>query len=350
MRTRIAALLLLGAGLSCDGESGPTQPAADASAGTGGAAATGGAGGTTMATSVTGGATAAGGRGGAPDAHAAPEASSGSPLLDECSQPKADWIFCSGFEEGNKAIWDDYDGNPDAQNLLMADPGPMSLEGNHAMRLRVAAGRGGADLVKVLPEQADKLFARWYIKYETGFDFSAPNHGGGLHAGSRDLLGRSDYRPSGSDWFTGWVEHTTDTHVYNVYSYYRGMYMDCADPNGQCWGDHFPCMADKGQTYCTEAAHRPSVVPPTLVADRWYCVELMMDGGSPSQNGTGATGALDFWVDGQEVGPWTGLWYRTTPNLKLGILWLSLFHHGDHSVAGLFYDNVVVSRSRVGCL
>jgi hypothetical protein len=315
MRTRTTGLLLLAVGLSCGGKSGPAPPA-----------------------------------GGAPDANAAPEVSSGPPRLDECSQPKADWIFCSGFEEGDKSIWDDYDGNPDPQNLLVADPGPMSLAGNHVMRFRAPAGRGGADLVKVLPEQADKLYARWYIKYETGFDFSAPNHGGGLHAGSRDLLGRSDYRPSGSDWFTGWVEHTTDAHVYNVYSYYRGMYMDCADPNGQCWGDHFPCMADQGQTYCTKAAHRPGVVPPTVATDRWYCVELMMDGGLPSQNGTGATGALDFWVDGKEVGPWTGLWYRTTADLKLGILWLNLFHHGDHSIAGLFYDNVVVSRSRIGCL
>ena len=109
-------------------------------------------------------------------------------------------------------------------------------------------------------------------------------------------------------------------------------------------------MADQGQTYCTNPVHRPGVVPPVLTTDRWYCVELMMDGGTPSQNGTGATGTLDFWVDGQEIGPWTGLWYRTTPDLKLGILWLSLFHHADHSVAGLFYDNVVVSRTRVGCL
>jgi hypothetical protein len=269
--------------------------------------------------------------------------------LDECASPAADWIFCSGFEEGNKSVWDDYDGNPDTTNLIMDDPGPNDLAGNHAMRLRVPAGRGGADLVKVLPEN-DKLYARWYIKYETGFDFSAPNHGGGLHAGSRDWLGHSDTRPNGSDWFTGWVEHTTDQRVYNVYSYYRGMYMDCADPNGSCWGDHFPCMADQGQVYCTRAEHRPGVVPPVLVENRWYCVELMMDGGAASADGTDATGTLDFWVDGAEIGPWTSLWYRTTPDLKLDILWLNLFHHGDHSVAGVFYDNVVVSRTRVGCM
>src|SRR5688500_5915666 len=46
-------------------------------------------------------------------------------------------VFCSGFEEGNKSVWDDYDGNPDATNLLMTDPGPCARTGNHVMRLRV---------------------------------------------------------------------------------------------------------------------------------------------------------------------------------------------------------------------
>jgi hypothetical protein len=35
--------------------------------------------------------------------------------------------------------------------------------------------------------------------------------------------------------------------------------------------------------------------------------------------------------------------------LKIGLLWLSLFHHGDHSVEGVMLDDVVVSTSRIGC-
>jgi hypothetical protein len=342
MSTRALSLVLFGLTLSCGSE----QSTPSAAGPSGGSPGTGGTSGM-AGTSSNGGASGAGGASSTAGATGS-GGSAGASAVDECASPKSDWVFCSGFEEGNKSIWDDYDGNPDSQNLLMSDPGPKSLQGNHVMRFRVAPGRGGADLVKLLPPN-DKLYARWYIKYEAGFDFAAPNHGGGLHAGSRDLLGRSDYRPSGSDWFTGWVEHTTDTHVYNVYSYYRGMYMDCADPNGQCWGDHFPCMADQGQTYCTQPIHRPGVVPPVLATDRWYCVELMMDAGTPSQDAASAAGTLDFWVDGKEIGPWTKLWYRTTADLKLGILWLNLFHHGDHSVAGVFYDNVVVSRSPVGC-
>jgi hypothetical protein len=272
------------------------------------------------------------------------------PPLNECDAMQPAWVFCSGFEEGSKDIWDDYDGNPDETNLLMEDPGPFGNPGNHVMRLRVPPGRGGADLVKVLPGTYDRAYARWYVLWEPGYDFNAPNHGGGLHAGSRDLLGRSDYRPEGDDWFGAWIEPMTDLHVLNAYSYYRGMYMDCADPYGSCWGDHFPCMIDEGEVYCEKPQHRETVMPPVLEAGRWYCIEMMMDGGTPVTEETGADGRLDFWVDGLEIGPWTDLWLRTTPNLMIGILWLSLFHHEEHSVEGQMLDNVVVSTERIGCL
>ncbi len=330
-----ASLLLLACGdsVATDGEQGGAG--AGITAGPGG----NGTGGSPQAGSPgTGGSPGAGGTG------------AGNPTLpvNECDSPDPDWIFCSGFEEGNKDIWDDYDGNPDETNLLMDDAGPFANAGNHVMRLRVPEGRGGADLVKVLPETAERLYARWYIQYEPGFDFNAPNHGGGLHAGSRDWLGHSDTQPNGADWYTAWVEPDPQFQAYNIYSYYAGMYMDCTDPNGSCWGDHFPCRYDEGTNYCTNPAHQETTLPPTLEAGQWYCVELMMDGGAASEGPPGS-GALDFWVDELQIGPWEGLFMRTTETVEIGILWLSLFHHDQHSVEGVLYDHVVVSRSRIGC-
>jgi len=273
--------------------------------------------------------------------------------VDECAQMKAGWIFCSGFEEGNLAIWDDYDGNPAPDNLVMADPGPRNIVGNHVMRLRVPPGRGGVDLVKVLPSSHDRLYARWYVKWEPGYDFRALNHGGGLHAGSRSLLGRSNFRPNGADWFSAWIEPNPRTQhgpALNAYTYYRGMYMDCSDPNGSCWGDMFPCMMDDGSGYCTRPEHRESSPPAQLVTDRWYCIEMLMDGGTPTSTEAGANGVLNFWVDGVSSGPWNNLWLRTTSQLKLTILWLGLFFHGEHSAEGIMLDNIVVSTDRIGCL
>ncbi|MDI7268912.1 MAG: hypothetical protein QME96_13055, partial [Myxococcota bacterium] len=278
---------------------------------------------------------------------APPEADVAPPPLDECAAPRPEWVFCSGFEEGSLDIWDDYDGNPPETNRIIEDPGPFGPAGNHVGRLRVPPGRGGADLVKVLPTAHDRLYARWYIQWEPGFDFEAPNHGGGLHAGHRNHLGRSDHRPRGDDWFTAWIEPLPGLRMLNAYVYYRGMYMDCVNPSGACWGDHFPCMF--AERICERPEHRPGVTPPVLEAGRWYCVEMLLDGGTPSATGAGATGALDWWIDGLEVGPWENLWMRTSPDVRIGILWLSLFHHGEHSVEGVMYDRVVVSTARIGC-
>lgn len=265
-----------------------------------------------------------------------------------CTEAPGAWIFCTDFEEGDFDLWDDWDGNPAPANTLVADPGPFNRADNHVARFHVPPGRGTADLVKVLPGGHDVLYARWYVKWEVGFDFTTPQHGSGLHAGDRALLGRSGYRPNGTDWYSAWIEPGAGDRRLNAYAYYPGMYMDCADPAGSCWGDHLPCMLDEGQNYCTKAPHRETVTPPVMQAGRWYCLEMMLDGGTPTPGNAGAAGVLNFWVDGLEIGPWNDLWLRSTDGLDVGILWLSLFFHGSHGPAGMLVDDVVVSTSRIG--
>ena len=267
------------------------------------------------------------------------------PPEPQCAQ--ANTIFCSGFEEGSFAIWDDYDKNPAPWNTLLLDPGPLNLADNHVARLRVPEGRGITDVVKLLPSQHDKIYMRWYQKWENGYDFSAPNHGGGPHAGDRNLMGRSGNRPTGSDWFSAWLE-PQDGRL-NLYTYYRGMYQDCTNPSGSCWGDHFPCFLDEGSNYCEKPEHRERIMPPLMQTGRWYCLEVMLDAGTAVTSESQANGSLNFWIDGTEYGPFTGLWFRTTSNLKLSAMSLGIFHHGEHSVEGAMYDNLVVSRERIGC-
>src|SRR5262245_50434480 len=113
---------------------------------------------------------------------------------NECETSDPNRVFCSGFEEGDKHIWDDSDGNPDANNLLMADPGPFGIEGNHVMRM------SKGDLVKVLPSGQARLYARFYLRYEPGFDLTSGHAGAALHGGEKITLG-GDVRPKGDDYF-----------------------------------------------------------------------------------------------------------------------------------------------------
>jgi len=270
--------------------------------------------------------------------------------LNECEEDQSAWVFCSGFEEGNFDIWDDWDGNPAPTNTLLEHPGPLDLAGNHVMRLYVPQGQHGADVIKVLPTQHDQLYVRWYAYWEDGYDFGVPNHGSGLHAGARELLAQSGFRPDGTDRFNAYLDHWPAQHRLHLYSYYRGMYQDCPNPEGSCWGDHFPCMYDEGSGYCTKAEHRETIPTPVMETSRWYCIEMMVDGGTPTDDPGRADGSLNLWIDGIEYGPWTDLWMRTTAELKLSILSLRLYFHDQHGDAGMLVDHVVVSTEPIGPL
>lgn len=277
-------------------------------------------------------------------------AASGIPR-NECAQPPTGTIFCEDFEGANpKGNFDDYDGNPDSENLVMTDLGPSNDTVNKVIRLRVPANQSGAsDLVKVLPSTYDSLFVRWYFKYETGFNFGALNHGGGLTAGDRNFIGLSGNQPNGADFAYFGVQYQNNTSKPYAYSYYRGMYQDCP-AQGSCFGDSLPCVYDIGASYCTKPQHRPATSLPILQAGQWYCVEQLLTMGTPSANGTNTNGRLAHWLNGQSIGDFQDLWIRTTAGLKVQNLWLSLFHHdGTHSTAGEMIDNIVVSTAQIGC-
>jgi hypothetical protein len=273
------------------------------------------------------------------------------PARNECANPPAGTVFCEDFEGANpKSHFDDYDGNPDTENQVITQIGPVGDASNKVIRFRVPAGqRGTSDLIKVLPSVYDKLYARWYLQYETGFNFNAPNHGSGLAAGDRNFVGASGNRPNGDDFAGFYVQYQDQTAKPYAYSYYRGMYQDCP-AQGSCFGDSLPCVYDSGASYCTKPQHRPTSALPVFQTGRWYCIEEMVDMGTPTSTGASANGHLTLWLDTQLLGDFSDLWLRTTTTLKLQSLWLSLFHHdGTHSTVGEFVDNVVVSTQRIGC-
>ncbi len=273
------------------------------------------------------------------------------PALDECGTPGPGWLFCDGFEWGGTApFWDGSDTGP----TLVGDPGAHGRAGNHVLRFRVSPGSGGGAGVWKRIAGHRKLYTRFWVQWEKGHDLTAVHHGpGGLAADPGGNLGRSGIRPDGTDLIAATIEAgTAGPHPLYSYTYYPGMYQDCADPAGACWGDSFPCSYDPpGVThYCTHPADRPSVAQAGVQTGRWYCLEQMVDAGTPTPTAAGADGALDFWIDGAEIGPWTGLWMRSTESLQLNVLWLFLYHQdGNHSAEGLLVDDVVVGTEAIAC-
>ncbi len=256
-------------------------------------------------------------------------------------------VFCTDFEEGHLEQWDDYDGNIVVENVLTVDPGPRGADDNHVMRLRIPPGAATVDLVKLLPGFYDRLHMRWYIQYEPGYDMSMPGLGSGLHAGDRDLLGISDVRPAGDDRFAVLTSHTASDPQLLGRLDYRGMYQACADPEKACSRDELPCLGPGAS--CANPAHAAFTAVPPLQTGQWYCVELMVDAGTPVQTREAADGVVSLTLDGTQLGLWDDLWFRTDPDLKLNVAWLLLYFGGEHGDEGVLYDDLVVSREPVGC-
>lgn len=268
-----------------------------------------------------------------------------------CDNMEEDWIFCDDFSNGDLSRWDHWVTPENPNRTVIEDPGPLELEGNHVVRIRVPEGRGGVGVNKTLPNVHDVMYVRQYMAYEEGFDFTARNHGGGISGGDRHAR-QAGHRPKGDDVFRANIEYlpATDTDPARtyIYSYYRGMKMDCADPEGMCWGDHLPCMIS--DSYCDRVPElRVDTYPPPLEHERWYCVEMKIDAGTPVDSEDEADGVMNLWVDNLEIGPWEGRWLRTSPDVKPNHFHLGLFHHAEHSVEGIKFDDVVVSTSRIGC-
>jgi hypothetical protein len=86
-----------------------------------------------------------------------------------------------------------------------------------------------------------------------------------------------------------------------------------------------------------------TVMPPTLTQDQRYCVEIMTDGTLTQSEATNGAFAVDRRT---REGPGT---ISPAPRpISRSVSPLSLFHHQEHS-GGVMYDNVVVSKSHIGC-
>lgn len=276
----------------------------------------------------------------------------------ECASPPTGTIFCADFEEASdaarRAVWNDYDGATDV--VFATDSGPSQDGANTVARFLAGSGQPyGADLVKVLPAAYDKLYLRYYQFFDAGYSTTWGGHGGGLTAGNRNNIGMSGSRPDGTDYADFSIEVSTAGHT-RSYNYSRGMYQDCSNPAGSCWGDSFPCDYDSGAIYCTKPHHikHSSVSWPTFSTGTWRCVEQMIDmGGSAASNldGTDPNGRYQIWIDGVPLGDYEDLWLRTSTGLKLQHLYMAWRNTSGtaHGSVGQRFDNIIVSTQRVGC-
>jgi hypothetical protein len=204
---------------------------------------------------------------------------------------------------------------------------------------------GAVGVLKSLNPSFDRLFLRYYIKFDAAFP-GAHHLGGSMRARAPGL---PDANP-------GVVPDGT-----NQFSVALDQYPRSARPPGHLvayvyhmdqrhkWGEQFyPSGRTRPPTnglrgiFGSSFLRRRDFVPER---GRWYCYEFMVSANTSGQH----DGRVAFWVDGQLAGDFPNLRFRTVDELKINRVQISMFlgrrNNGPHYV---WIDDVVIATAYIG--
>jgi hypothetical protein len=202
-------------------------------------------------------------------------------------------------------------------------------------------------VAKVLSNEVDTLFLRYYSKYEATFDITGSSHNGGEISAHYYIDGNATpgIPADGTNKFLISYENwrgetaTTSPGDMNVYIYHpaqRDNYGDHFFPNG----DVMPNTSIPGDFGPTFVA-RPNIIPEL---DRWYSYEVMLHANTPGVR----DGRITCWIDGQIIADFPNLRLRDVPTLTIDHFSLSLHFRDNPGVTRKWYDNVVAATAYIG--
>lgn len=254
-------------------------------------------------------------------------------------------LFRANFERGDTRDWDE-------------SKGPVTITGERpsagARCLAIPMHRGrdtGGHLIKWFRPGADTVYARFYVRFSKDYRYShhfvcllanPPNNRWGAF-GKAGLKPDGTYFSSGMEPWFAWGKNPPPGEV-NLYTYYPDMDID--PKMGRYWGNaFFPPGPGKGR-----AAGPDRVIPPL---DRWQCWEFMIRANSAADR---ADGRQAMWVNGRLVGSFTGIRWRTHPDVKIDCLWLEHYGYDDGDPTReywtdsqtVWFDDVVVATRYIG--
>jgi Polysaccharide lyase 14 len=179
---------------------------------------------------------------------------------------------------------------------------------------------GGAQFAGVLPESADHLFLRYYVRFPSGFQFVKGGKLPGFYGGDEISGG---HIPDGTNGFSTRFMWRTDGQG-EVY-----VYMPSSDKYGTSLG--------RGSFGFTPGA--------------WQCIEQELTLNTPGR----PDGQVRAFLDGKAVFEQAGLVFRTAPDLQIeGVLFSTFFGGADSTWATpmdthVDFADFATAPTRIGC-
>jgi predicted Ser/Thr protein kinase len=249
-------------------------------------------------------------------------------------EPQGDVILREDFENySHRKGWSEYG---TTENAIAIVPG--GHDGGKCLQLtsRPQFLKDAAYLYRRLPVGLDVCYVRCYVRYEM-----PPLHQ--LRQGVYLLANnppttwpqvRENQKAQGDKWFMTGVEGGEDRRTVPLPGAFR------------ITSNWFQSTKPR------EVPMRPKKIVPVPVG-RWTCVEIMVRCNAPDR----ADGEQALWIDGEEVGRWTKMAWRSDPKVQVNGVWLlSYFGYvgepgtDDFSryMTPIGFDDLVVSRAYIG--
>ena len=195
------------------------------------------------------------------------------------------------------------------------------LAGSGALEIRHTRGTHLPGEIHPQIAPSDRVYVRWYRRWEKGYDFTQHKMPG-VYAKAGRTSG-AGVRPTGRDKFS--CKLFVDSRRYPAfYSYHP-------DQKGR-FGDHLK-----------QNIGEPVRVEP----ERWYCFEMMIQANNAPQR----DGELKMWIDGELKGHYKDLRFRDSNRLKINLFTYSAYVGGtwvSKRDQKLWDDQIVVARKYIG--
>jgi hypothetical protein len=267
-----------------------------------------------------------------------------------------DVIWVERFDEADlQGVFARYTDVLNGAGMSLVPDVPPGSQSTRSLRITAVGGQNtGGHLFRPLPGTGEELYFRFYVKYgPTGTHHHSGLWTGGYNPQTAWPQGGAGQRPTGDDRFTIGFEGN-GAHM-DFYTYWAGMRPNPSsnpETGDNYWGNSLVNDIQAG-----------------VAAGQWICYEIRVKLNTPP---TASDGELSLWRNGElifEMGPGTpGTWvwshftrdaagepfegfqWRTTTDLRLGFLWMTLYSTGNAAgvTSVLQFDHVVVARSYIG--
>lgn len=261
-------------------------------------------------------------------------------------------IFADDFESHSQPsdLEKKWDAVYQMQEIRIATEPANIYAGNKALEFTVPQQNNELSnaVDKVLSQELDTLYLRYYSKFQPPYDVVGSSHNGSMISAHYFINGQATpgIPADGQNKFLVNLENwrgeaqTASPGYLNLYVYHP-------EQRSQ-WGDHFfptgtvlPNSSMPGD-FGADFVSRPDILPEL---DRWYCYEYMVRANTVGKR----DGHVSVWLDGVMVADFGNLRFRDIESLKIDRFGLS-FHIGSNpnGETKKWYDNVVAATSYIG--